>query len=313
MSSYSTGSVNLEVGSATVKGNSTLFTTYISAGDAFKVNGEEAFYEVASVVTATQLTLSARYADSSSQTTIAENVASTTSATTYSFSLSETPIIAGYFVINASQRFTDSAGVLTGSEGGVGTVGYDDGAVTLDFGATSLSATANIAASYLRGDPKNAMAYQLIRDFTSNHLLPEQNLNDSDKSMTYTKAIRMIDADLSSTSNSYIRNLTATELSMSGVLTTQGLKLNVREVVTDYSMTATDNVLLVNASITIELLTASTSNKGYTCKILNLSGSSCVASCMGSDTIEGDGTITFNNQYDSMSCMVATTNLYIII
>ena len=100
---------------------------------------------------------------------------------------------------------------------------------------------------------------------------------------------------------------------MEGIIITQGRKLNVKEVTSNYTLTATTDVVLVNASITIEMLSATHANRGYTCKILNLCSSSCVASCMGSDTIEGSGTIEFLNQYDSANFLCATTNLYILI
>jgi len=64
MGVYSSGSVNIEVNSATVIGNSTLFSTYVAAGDIFHLNSEATFYTIGTVNSATNLTLSAAYANS---------------------------------------------------------------------------------------------------------------------------------------------------------------------------------------------------------------------------------------------------------
>jgi len=315
MANYNSGSVNVTVGSATVKGNGTEFTTYISSGNLFKLTGESVFYEVASVVTATHLTLSARYTDSSTQISVASNVASTTSATNYNFTLSDTPIIQSNFVVTASQRFTDDgAGVLTGSDGGSGTVGYDDGAVTLSLGATSLNATYNIAASYLKGSKKQARPYQIITDFTPNYSLPEAGLNDTGLPTIYTKAVRKIDNQLSATTNNYLETVTATEFTVSGILSSYGRRLRVKQVSGHYAVTATDDILVCNvtASTRIALLSATASNIGHNFKIINACSTQVIASCMGSDTIEGDTTYEINNLYDSMSICIATTNLYVL-
>lgn len=64
MSVYSSGSVNVEVNSATVIGNSTLFSTYVEAGDIFHLSSEATFYTIGAVNSATNLTLSSAYANS---------------------------------------------------------------------------------------------------------------------------------------------------------------------------------------------------------------------------------------------------------
>ena len=108
MAIYNSGSVNIVIGSAGVKGNSTNFSTYVSQGNLFKLNDDNVFYEVADVVNATNLTLTTRYSDSDHQTSRSENVASASSATRiYSDVLTNTPVIQNYVVITASERFID--------------------------------------------------------------------------------------------------------------------------------------------------------------------------------------------------------------
>ena len=63
MSVYSSGSVTVKVGSQAVVGASTLFTSYASAGDVFKVTSEGVYYTIAAVNTATNISLSANYAN----------------------------------------------------------------------------------------------------------------------------------------------------------------------------------------------------------------------------------------------------------
>lgn len=64
MAQYRTGSANLTNGSALVTGNSTLWSAEVSTGDIFTVVGQNVWYEVASVDSNTQITLSAVYAGS---------------------------------------------------------------------------------------------------------------------------------------------------------------------------------------------------------------------------------------------------------
>jgi len=200
MAIYKNGSVDVVIGSSSVKGNSTAFTTYVSKSDLFKLNDDSVFYEVASVVNATNFTLSARYADTSYQTARAENLASANTATkTYSGTLSNTPVILNYVVITASnERFTDGGGgVLTGSASpaGSGTIGYDDGAYSITLG-TDLTATINMTASYYSGDTRNSMPYKVVTDFTPSFSIPELSLNDRETNAVFTKAVRLIDTAL---------------------------------------------------------------------------------------------------------------------
>ena len=64
MAIYKSGSVTVYVGSTTVRGNGTVFNTYVSAGDLFKLTSESAFYDVAAVNSATNLSLTGAYANS---------------------------------------------------------------------------------------------------------------------------------------------------------------------------------------------------------------------------------------------------------
>jgi len=62
MSQYQTGTVNVTNGSNVVTGSGTAWDVNVAAGDLFKVSGEAAIYEIASVDSATQITLTANYA-----------------------------------------------------------------------------------------------------------------------------------------------------------------------------------------------------------------------------------------------------------
>ena len=62
MSQYSTGTASVTNGSATVTGSGTLWLANVSAGDSFTVAGDGVMYDVASVDSDTQITLSAPYA-----------------------------------------------------------------------------------------------------------------------------------------------------------------------------------------------------------------------------------------------------------
>ena len=93
----------------------------------------------------------------------------------------------------------------------------------------------------------------------------------------------------------------------------KGLKTNIVTTSSDYSLTASSHVLIVNASCTIALHTAIHDDRGLNFKIINNSSDTITASCMGSDTIEGDATVSMKNRYDSMTLLIATTNLYILV
>ena len=62
MSQYSTGTASVTNGSATVTGTNTLWLANVTAGDSFTVAGDGVMYDVASVDTDTQVTLSVAYA-----------------------------------------------------------------------------------------------------------------------------------------------------------------------------------------------------------------------------------------------------------
>jgi len=65
MSQYTTGTANVANGSATVNGVGTIWSSNVAAGDLFIVVGDSVVYEVSSVTSNTQLTLSAPYANTS--------------------------------------------------------------------------------------------------------------------------------------------------------------------------------------------------------------------------------------------------------
>jgi len=199
MALYNSGSVNIVIGSANVRGNSTDFITYTTQGNLFKLNEDNSFYEIGSVVNATNFTLTSRYADTSYQTARSENVASANTATkTYSDTLSNTPLIQNYVVITASERFTDNgSGVLAGNDSpaGSGTVDYDSGLFSITLG-NDLTGSVNLVASYYSGDTRSSMPYKIVTDFTPNYDLPELSLNDREFNRIFTKAMRLIDTEL---------------------------------------------------------------------------------------------------------------------
>ncbi len=212
MSVYNSGSVRVRVGSADIRGNNTLFNSYVSAGDYFKITSEDVFYTVAAVSTATKLTLSSRYANTSFQTGRTENIATAvTGDLTYSGTLNYAPVIQNKVTIKvvAKEKFRDNgAGVLTGSLGGSGTIGYDDGAWAVTLGADS-GTTKLMTASYNSGDTLNGKSYQIVKDFTTNYKFPEADPADKNLSYIYTKSMRMIDTKLNaaSMSSASINNL----------------------------------------------------------------------------------------------------------
>lgn len=199
MSSYSSNSINVTTGSQTIKGNSTDFISNVTAGNYLRVSNDSAWYEVASVVGATELTLTGRYANVLYQTSRAsEHVATANSATTlYSGSLRYTPAIRNTVTINASiESFTDDGGGnLTGNSGGSGTISYDDGAWAIALN-TAPSSDVSVNASYYSGDTRNALEYQIIVDYTSNYEFPEMSEADVGFPHIYTKAMRLIDSKI---------------------------------------------------------------------------------------------------------------------
>lgn len=197
MAIYNTGTVRVQPGSSLVTGTGTAFTTNVSVGNLFMIVGDSAFYQVAAVTNATNLTLSGRYANTSYQTWRgAEHCATTTGGgTSYNGNVDYTPVIQNEFNMTASSTtFSDNgAGNLTSSPAGdSGTVDYDTGAWTLNFAATT-PAGWDINASYYSGDARGGASYQIVTDYTPRYGLPEMGLNDVNFPHIYTKAVREID------------------------------------------------------------------------------------------------------------------------
>lgn len=206
MSVYSSGSVKLRVGSQTVKGSGTNFSSFVNSGDLFKVTSESAWYEVAAVVDATELTLTGRYANTAYWTGRSTNAASMSATSNLSFTLSYTPVIQNQVVVTASdvRLIDDGAGVLSADGTHSGTVSYDDGSVTLTLG-TPLNATQNVTASYYSGQTRNSLSYQVVTDYTTNYEFPEISITDTNFQYIVTKAIRMIDEEINNSSVNSIR------------------------------------------------------------------------------------------------------------
>lgn len=85
MSIYSTGSVNITIGSSAIRGNGTDFLTYAAQGYLFRLRNESVYYEVSTVTNATNLNLSANYSNSG------YNVGSPLNARPYSIVTDYTP------------------------------------------------------------------------------------------------------------------------------------------------------------------------------------------------------------------------------
>lgn len=200
MSEYKVGSANINVGSSSVTGNSTSWTNNVLAGDLFRLSDDAAFYEVSGVQTATQLTLTARYRNSSYETDRSgEHVATcATDTVTYTATLDNTPVLLRTLVVlGSSERFSDSGGcgTLAGDSGGSGTIDYDTGALSITFNATP-NTEATVTASYTSGDTISAMSYRITRDFTDYYNFPEMDNNSVNFPVIHTKAVRLIDKAL---------------------------------------------------------------------------------------------------------------------
>jgi len=218
---YTTGTVRIRSGSALLKGETgnENFLTYAGAGYLFKVASESTWYQIAAITNATNFTLTSRYSNTSYQTSRTENLATMTTATKmYSGTLDVTPTIQSSVVINASiERFVDNgAGVLVGnaSPAGSGTVDYDSGSWSITLG-TDLTATAIVNASYLSGDTRSGISYQIVRDYTPYYNIPEMSPNDTNFPYIYTKAMRIIDQRLYTASHNSIKANTATIITAS--------------------------------------------------------------------------------------------------
>ena len=197
MAVYTVGSARIRVGSAIIRGNNTDFSTYVSSGELFKRTSEGIIYTIATVYTATRLALTTRYSNSNEQTSRSENTGSCTATNnSYSGTFTYSPVIQGYVVVTASERFIDdSGGALTGENGGSGTIDYDSGAYTLTLGKV-LHQIYNVTASYYSGNTLDSEPYQIIRDYTSYYTLPESSPADKNMAYIYTKAMRMVDTKL---------------------------------------------------------------------------------------------------------------------
>jgi len=205
MAVYNSGSVTVKSGSASVKGSSTSFTTYVSAGNLFKITNESTTYTIAAVNSATRLTLSSRYSNTdyeSNQT--GETIATSDLVATRMFSgtMDYYPIIQSSLIVTASPGnivFTeDGSGVLTGTplgDGAIGAIDYDTGVWSLNTGST-LATPITVTASYLSGDTRSSTPYQIVKDFTTNYNIPELSTSDANMAHIFTKAMRTIDSAL---------------------------------------------------------------------------------------------------------------------
>lgn len=266
MAAYSSGSATVRAGSAKVYGSLTSWSTYLGVGDLFKLDGENVFYDIAAINSATELTLTSRYSNTNYQSVVATNVASVTLATEmYSGNVgSFTPVIQNSFVLEASpngggERFTDNgAGVLTGegSPAGSGTIDYDSGAWAIILG-TDVTATLNLAASFSRGSEAAAMSYQAIVDFTPNYQIPEMSLNDINFPHIFTKAVRKIDQKIkAATDVTGVKSITASYLEVYAVATLNNANIvNASLTNASISKAKITNASITNASITNLLTT----------------------------------------------------------
>lgn len=196
MATYSASSVNVTAGSAIVIGNNTDFRSNAAVGNIFKLSSENVTYEIGAVNTATRLTLTSRYTNSSEELYWEEHVATTNSATYYSDTLANTPVIQNTVIITASWQFTDDgAGTLTATPNGTGTIDYDSGLFSITL-TSNLSASYALTATYYSGNTLNSTPYQIVRDYTTNYSFPESVPSDKNLAYIFTKAMRMIDLEL---------------------------------------------------------------------------------------------------------------------
>jgi len=295
MAAYTGGAVKITSGSSKVYGTLTDWTTYLGVGDLFKIQNENVVYEVAAINTATELTLTSRYARTSLQGAIASNLASVTIATRiYSGNVgSFTPVIQNGFIIEASpngggERFADNgAGVLIGGRSpgpGSGTIDYDSGAWSIILG-TKLTATLNLTASFTRGVSSSGEVYQAVVDFTPNYSIPEMSTNDINFAHIYTRAMRIIDQKIKSSNTKIVPK--------------KG----------DYAATPSDNTIVVGgntASVVIRLPYANLTNLGVRMTIINNSASVVKASACSGQTVNASGAAFLKTVNQSVTVTVAT-------
>jgi len=309
MSVYNTGSVRVKVGSAEVRGYTTSFSSYISAGYVFKVTGENVFYTVAAVTNATKLTLSSRYANSTYQTARVKKVATAIIGDlTYSGILANTPVIQSRVTIRVEgkERFRDNgAGILTGSLGGLGSIGYDDGAWAIVLGA-GVSGNKTINASYFSGDTLDSQSYQIVKDYTSYFRLPEADPVDQNLAYLYTKAVRMIDEKL--------YNASQNSASIKNIVLHNNIKSKARSKSANYVATSTDRWVVFTgntASVNLTLFNASAKNKFKEAFIINNSSYVVRILRQNSNNINASSVIKLKTRYKTFHGYVATTGLWI--
>ena len=112
MSQYKTGTATVTNGSATVTGSGTLWLANVTAGDSFTVAGDGVMYDVASVDSDTQVTLSVAYAGSTAAGavyTIARDFTSPDNFPELTTGDIETPTILTRSIRQIQSRFTGIA------------------------------------------------------------------------------------------------------------------------------------------------------------------------------------------------------------
>ena len=112
MSQYKTGTATVTNGSATVTGTNTLWLANVTAGDSFTVAGDGVMYDVASVDSDTQITLSVNYAGvtaASAVYTIARDFTSPDNFPELTTGDIETPTIITRAIRKIQSRFTGIA------------------------------------------------------------------------------------------------------------------------------------------------------------------------------------------------------------
>lgn len=296
MSVYNTGTAKLKSGSSIVKGTGTDFVSNVSVGDLFHVTSEGVFYDVASVDSATKLTLSSRYSNSTFNVSVPNEVnASINSATRiYSGTLNHAPVIQNSVRLDASREiFTDNgAGTLTGDQGGSGTLSYDDGGWSITMG-TSLTATQNLVASYYYGDELTGVSYQIVKDFTPKYSFPEVSPSDLHRDYIVTKSLRLLDSKLYG-----------------------GRKRKVTKISADYSATNSDYIILcggTTATLTVTLPTTGVKNRGLLIKVVNNSATHTVVATVNttSDKISNNQSVSLTSRYDVSNLRCVATNLWV--